>query len=291
MAAIQQIRDAPVPRVERGRGATRRCASRSPGSNASSSAIDGRHVPTAARPDRRSHRWPARACSSLGELERVRDALAARLSTLAAAAAEQAARQAVAARRARADARRPAGPQMGAAHERRPRSARLHHVPRPSARRAARHADGLVAGQDLGWLSVTSPKADAGRRMPGRRNDEPPKAPWHPFPLVELCVLAGIVLLVLGLFEQRHRRAAARCSSPGWRSARWAGSTPPLREHFAGFKPHTLVLAGVPTVVLAGVLYFLRAPWIAVLDRVPRSRSRSSCRLLWQAYRRHAPLP
>jgi hypothetical protein len=35
---------------------------------------------------------------SLGELERVRDALAARLSTLAAAAAEQEARQAVAAR-------------------------------------------------------------------------------------------------------------------------------------------------------------------------------------------------
>ena len=30
---------------------------------------------------------------------------------------------------------------------------------------------------------------------------ERPKAPWHPFPLVELAVLAGIVLLVLGLIN------------------------------------------------------------------------------------------
>ena len=28
--------------------------------------------------------------------------------------------------------------------------------------------------------------------------EQRPKAPWHPFPLVELCVLAGIVFIIVG---------------------------------------------------------------------------------------------
>src|SRR6185436_11709494 len=41
--------------------------------------------------------------------------------------------------------------------------------------------------------------APAPRRRGGRPTiEDRPKPPWHPVPLVELCVLVGIVLLVLG---------------------------------------------------------------------------------------------
>ena len=37
------------------------------------------------------------------------------------------------------------------------------------------------------------------------------------------------------------------------------------REHFAGYKSHTMMLAGVPAVGLAAILYFAGAPWPAVV--------------------------
>jgi hypothetical protein len=107
-----------------------------------------------------------------------------------------------------------------------------------------------VAGQDLRRLSVTEP--------------ERPKAPWHPFPLVELCVLAGIVLLVLGLLSYESDRGKAMLVS-GMLLGSLGGLDTALREHFAGFRPHTTVLAGLPAVALAAVLYFAQAPWPAVV--------------------------
>ena len=38
-----------------------------------------------------------------------------------------------------------------------------------------------------------------------------------------------------------------------------------LREHFAGFRSHSSVLAGLPAVLVAGGLFFGRAPWAAVV--------------------------
>ena len=37
-----------------------------------------------------------------------------------------------------------------------------------------------------------------------------------------------------------------------------------LREHFAGFRSHSSVLAGLPAVIVAGALFFGRPPWAAV---------------------------
>jgi hypothetical protein len=36
------------------------------------------------------------------------------------------------------------------------------------------------------------------------------------------------------------------------------------REHFAGFRSHHTILAGLPAIASAAVLYFARAPWLAV---------------------------
>jgi hypothetical protein len=116
--------------------------------------------------------------------------------------------------------------------------------------------------------------------------DDRPKAPWHPFPLVELCVLAGIVLLVLGLIEHDSPHGRAMLLT-GLALGSLGGLDTAAREHFAGFKSHTLVLAGVPAVVLAGVLYFARVPWLVVVLAVALTLAVCS-RLLWSAYKRRA---
>ncbi len=94
--------------------------------------------------------------------------------------------------------------------------------------------------------------------------DERPKAPWHPFPLVELAVLAGIVLLILGLLDYGTDRGRAMLIC-GMLLGSLGGLDTALREHFAGFRSHTAVLAGIPAVGLAAVLYFVGAPWPAVV--------------------------
>jgi len=99
---------------------------------------------------------------------------------------------------------------------------------------------------------------------PAPLSDERPKAPWHPFPLVELCVLVGIVLVVIGLivgFDSERGQLALVC---GVLLASLGGLDTALREHFNGFRSHSSVLAGLPAVLAAGVLFFARAPWIAV---------------------------
>ena len=90
-----------------------------------------------------------------------------------------------------------------------------------------------MAGQDLVRLPVT------------RLTDERPKAPWHPFPLVELAVLAGIVLLVLGLLDYGSDRGRAMLVC-GMLLGSLGGLDTALREHFAGYRSHTTVLAGDP---------------------------------------------
>jgi hypothetical protein len=94
--------------------------------------------------------------------------------------------------------------------------------------------------------------------------DERPRAPWHPFPLVELAVLAGIVMLVLGLLDAGSDRGRALLVC-GMLLGSLGGLDTALREHFAGFRSHTTIIAGLPAVALAAVLYFARAAWPAVV--------------------------
>jgi hypothetical protein len=128
-----------------------------------------------------------------------------------------------------------------------------------------------VAGQDVVGLPIT---------------EDRPKAPWHPFPLVELCVLAGIVLLVLGLISHDSPHGRAMIVA-GLALGSLGGLDTAAREHFAGFRSHTMVLAGVPAVALAAILYFLSVPWIALVLAAGLVFA-VSLRLLWRAYERRA---
>src|SRR4051794_9901867 len=99
---------------------------------------------------------------------------------------------------------------------------------------------------------------------PARLTDERPRAPWHPFPLVELSVLVGLILIVVGTITgvaSDRGRLALLC---GLVLASLGGLDTALREHFNGYRSHTTLLAALPAVLVAGVLFFVRAPWLAV---------------------------
>lgn len=92
------------------------------------------------------------------------------------------------------------------------------------------------------------------------RGEERPKAPWHPFPLVELSALIGIVLLIVGLFNASEDSGRLMIVF-GMVLGSLAGLDTALREHFAGFKSHSTLLAGMPTVLVAGAAFFGGLTW------------------------------
>jgi hypothetical protein len=108
-----------------------------------------------------------------------------------------------------------------------------------------------------------TPASTAARRPATAPRDQRPRAPWHPFPLVELCVLIGLVLLVWGLFraDEDGGRVMLVC---GMALASLGGLDTALREHFSGYRSHAFLLAALPAVLVAGVLFFARAPWVTI---------------------------
>jgi hypothetical protein len=93
---------------------------------------------------------------------------------------------------------------------------------------------------------TTRAERDAARRAPAPRrppaSDRPP-APWGSFPLSELVILVGIVVMVWGFLSGTDRgeeRVAA-----GLLLASLGGGELALREHLAGYRSHSALLAGV----------------------------------------------
>jgi hypothetical protein len=99
-----------------------------------------------------------------------------------------------------------------------------------------------------------------------RRSGPPerPPAPWGRFPLVELVVLLALVMLISGFFIQGDRGITLIAAGVALGSL--AGFELAIREHFAGYRSHTTVLAGAPAVLVLGLgLYLLPAGWPRVV--------------------------
>ena len=81
--------------------------------------------------------------------------------------------------------------------------------------------------------------------------DERPPAPWGSFPLAELTILAGIVTLAVGFFGGSPTAIGVGVVLGGL-----GGLEVAIREHLAGYRSHTTLLAGAVFVLLVAVLYY-----------------------------------
>jgi hypothetical protein len=115
-------------------------------------------------------------------------------------------------------------------------------------RRSRRRADYRRPGRPA--------EAPASDDRPARRSSpERPPAPWGRFPLVELCVLLGLGLLIAGFVVQGAR--GATMIAAGVALASIAGLEVAIREHLAGYRSHSTVLAGLVAVIAVAIGYFV----------------------------------
>jgi hypothetical protein len=122
-------------------------------------------------------------------------------------------------------------------------------------KRKRRRRAGPLAGERTAESGATdAPRPAPAPRRRRARPDEPPPAPWGSFPLVELVVLVGIVLLVAGFIAGGERGIVMIVA--GLSLASLAGLELAVREHLAGYRSHTLVLAGTAAVAVLAVLFF-----------------------------------
>jgi hypothetical protein len=116
---------------------------------------------------------------------------------------------------------------------------------------------------------TTRAERDAARReRPARRRpaSDRPQAAWGSFPLSELVILIGIVVMVWGFLSGRDKgdeRVAA-----GLLIASLGGGELALREHLAGYRSHSALLAGVVAFVVVTAVALGFGPvkvWVLLL--------------------------
>lgn len=78
-------------------------------------------------------------------------------------------------------------------------------------------------------------------------------------PLAELVILGGIVSLVIGIVGQHPTAIGVGVALAGL-----GGMEVAIREHFAGYRSHTTLLAGAVFVFTVGGLYYLANQILAV---------------------------
>lgn len=116
--------------------------------------------------------------------------------------------------------------------------------------------------------STTREERDAARRerardqrprpRPGRPSiHERPPAPWGSFPLSELVILLGIVLILWGAFSGND---GEQLLFAGLVVASLGGGELALREHMGGYRSHSTLLAGVAAFVAVTAVALGLAP-------------------------------
>lgn len=84
-----------------------------------------------------------------------------------------------------------------------------------------------------------------------QKTEKRPQAPWGSFPLAELVIFAGLVLLVIGFVS-----GSVTALAVGFTLAALGGLEVAAVEHFAGYRSHTTLLAGPAFVIVAGCLIY-----------------------------------
>ena len=89
--------------------------------------------------------------------------------------------------------------------------------------------------------------------------DDRPPAPWGNVPLAELVILGGIVALAIGVIGGHPTAIGVGVALAGL-----GGLEVAIREHFAGYRSHTTLLAGAVFVLTVGGLFYLADQVLAV---------------------------
>ena len=89
--------------------------------------------------------------------------------------------------------------------------------------------------------------------------DERPPAPWGDVPLAELVIFAGIVCLAIGAIggDPTLIGVGVACAGLG-------GLEVAIREHFAGYRSHTTLLAGAVFILTTGLVFYVAGQILAV---------------------------
>src|SRR3954451_4463037 len=93
--------------------------------------------------------------------------------------------------------------------------------------------------------------ARAASAAPRRKTTDRPAAPWGSFPLSELIILLGIVLILWGA---ARGSGGEEMLAAGLVIASLGGGELALREHLAGYRSHSSLIAGVAAFVVVTVV-------------------------------------
>jgi hypothetical protein len=104
----------------------------------------------------------------------------------------------------------------------------------------------------------TAAPAPPSTPRPKARREDAPQAPWHPFPLVELAIFCGLVLIVVAFAVGGDPRPVLLLGGIALISI--ASLELAIREHFAGYKSHTTLLAAVTGLGVAAPLWWTPLP-------------------------------
>src|SRR5215208_513986 len=102
-----------------------------------------------------------------------------------------------------------------------------------------------------GPAPVPAPAPAAAPRK--RSADDRPEAPWGSFPLTEIVIFIGVVLLAVGFFVPPPQGFVMIAVGLGLASL--AGLELSIREHYAAFRSHTLLLSAAVGVPVFGGLW------------------------------------
>jgi hypothetical protein len=128
-------------------------------------------------------------------------------------------------------------------------------------------------------LPATRPKAAA---------DERPPAPWGSFPLVELVVLIGLIMLVAGFVVGGTR--GTTMIAVGLALGALGGLELSIREHFAGYRSHTTLLSGAVGITVLVALAFLATLWLPIALGIAVAAFGATAWALARAFRRRSGL-
>jgi hypothetical protein len=147
------------------------------------------------------------------------------------------------------------------------RSGRRGHPRKPRGRGRTRTQEGAASAAAVAESPTAATDAAAASRARRRSSSrgsgaggrlaeqaalgERPQAPWHPLPLSELLILVGIVGVIVGA---SRGESGLPVIAVGIGAVAIGTLDFSIREHLSGYRPHTTLLAAIPTAVLHGAL-------------------------------------